>query len=343
MSVIPAFMFMADNLVKPDNFIFSPSWKLLLKDMGLDMQSVTCCACLPDDIFEKKRYYLSPDQYFRFWNCLFKSAKGRNFSLLFAQSIRVESFNTPIYSSFFSTNLNAAVLGLSRYVDLIAPAEIAVNIDRDKTKITILCFSNDEPIPPFLGVCQAAFFTQLARLATREHIKPVKIVVLELPEDTSEYELYFGCQLVKGNEVSISFSANDAITPFLTSNTQIYESFEESLKQQLVDLATSTSISAKVRALLIESNAISECNIEVIACKLAMSKRTLQRKLCSERANYQQIMQVVRCELAEKYLRNLNMTIYEISILLGFSESSAFIRAFISWKGLSPSQYRERF
>jgi AraC-like DNA-binding protein len=72
-----------------------------------------------------------------------------------------------------------------------------------------------------------------------------------------------------------------------------------------------------------------------------MSSRTLNRKLSALGTNYSQLLETVRHELAEQYVADPSLSLSEISFLLGFSEQSAFSRAFKRWNGRSPSAFRE--
>lgn len=81
-------------------------------------------------------------------------------------------------------------------------------------------------------------------------------------------------------------------------------------------------------------------SIEYVAKQLAMSKRTLQRKLSEENYNYQWVLKKVRQELADYYLQQTQLPIIEVSFLLGFQETNSFIRAYSSWTGTTPSQVR---
>jgi AraC-like DNA-binding protein len=72
-----------------------------------------------------------------------------------------------------------------------------------------------------------------------------------------------------------------------------------------------------------------------------MSSRTLQRQLQSAGTTFTTLLNEIRQDLAQKYLREQHNNITEIAFLLGFSESSAFSRAFKRWMGTSPSEYRK--
>ena len=77
-----------------------------------------------------------------------------------------------------------------------------------------------------------------------------------------------------------------------------------------------------------------------IADDLCVSNRTLQRKLKDEGTSYNDLLQDTRLQLASKYLRQKNRSVVEITYLLGFSEPSAFSRAFKRWTGQSPGSYQ---
>ena len=95
-----------------------------------------------------------------------------------------------------------------------------------------------------------------------------------------------------------------------------------------------------MRAVLLEALPSGESSIEAVAARLAMTKRTLQRKLAAESQNYKLLLQTLRTELAEHYLEKSRLGLNEIAFLLGFKEPNSFIRAYTQWKGIGPGQYR---
>jgi AraC-like DNA-binding protein len=78
-----------------------------------------------------------------------------------------------------------------------------------------------------------------------------------------------------------------------------------------------------------------------VAKRLAMSERTLQRRLAEAGTSYVDLLSEVRSDLAKDYLKSSRTSLTEIAWLLGFSEQSAFSRAFKRWTGSSPAQYRK--
>jgi AraC-like DNA-binding protein len=80
---------------------------------------------------------------------------------------------------------------------------------------------------------------------------------------------------------------------------------------------------------------------KVIATRLDTTPRTLTRRLSAEGTSYQEIRDAVRRRMAESYLRLGRMSVTDIALSLGFSDPTAFSRAFRRWTGVSPIQYRD--
>lgn len=83
-------------------------------------------------------------------------------------------------------------------------------------------------------------------------------------------------------------------------------------------------------------------SIETIASKMAISSRTLHRRLTREGTSFQQIKDDIRRDAAIAYMNRDELTINSVSILMGFQDTSAFYRAFKKWTGVSPGEYRSR-
>jgi len=81
-------------------------------------------------------------------------------------------------------------------------------------------------------------------------------------------------------------------------------------------------------------------NVEEVAQRLALSPRTLARRLASEGITFAGILDNLRCDLAKRYLGEPDLPIAEIAWLLGYRESSAFNHAFKRWTGKTPKQVR---
>jgi AraC-like DNA-binding protein len=98
----------------------------------------------------------------------------------------------------------------------------------------------------------------------------------------------------------------------------------------------------KVKTLIAQSLSQGEADIDHIANKLNTSRQTLYRKLKTEDASFQTLLEEVRFSLAKNQLKNSALSLSEIAFSLGFSDLSAFSRAFKRWSGVSPKDFREK-
>lgn len=331
---------------RANKFVIPPSWKLLFQDLGLSIEEVLAFAGLPRGLFNQQKVQLSPAQYFQLWHGIDLAAQGRDMPLEFAKAMSLEFFDVPIYAAICTPNLNAAAKRLQEYKPLIGPMILDIEQTTEFTELGIRCYGHEAPLPLCLNLSELIFFTQLARLATRETITPLRVELPALPKSPEKYEAYFGCALTVGSETKVRFAAADANRPFLTQNQNMLSCFEGELKKQLTQATSgasseSSDIRVQVTQVLIDALPQGQSNIDYVSSQLAMSKRTLQRKLSEKDQSYQELLQEVRQSLAHDYLTKSQLPISEIAFLLGFQESNSFIRAHTAWHGVSPHQRRE--
>lgn len=104
----------------------------------------------------------------------------------------------------------------------------------------------------------------------------------------------------------------------------------------------STHLADRARAGLAEELRGGEPSVERLASRLKMSVRTLNRALAAEQTSYRKLLDQLRRELAGRLLRDGRVAIPEVAFLTGFSELSAFYRAFKRWTGQTPAEFRSQ-
>ncbi len=82
-----------------------------------------------------------------------------------------------------------------------------------------------------------------------------------------------------------------------------------------------------------------DTGIEAIAKKLAISSRTLLRRLADEDTSYNDVLAEIRIEFAKRYLSRGTMSASEVAYLVGFTEPPAFFKAFKRWTGMTPREF----
>jgi AraC-like DNA-binding protein len=104
---------------------------------------------------------------------------------------------------------------------------------------------------------------------------------------------------------------------------------------------TTKSIVDQVKHLL-ENNLVSNLKVTHIAAMLGIGERSLQRQLKSYKTSFQQVLAEVRLQQAYGYLQYSNLSILQISQLLGFKEQSSFNHFFREVSGISPRCYKKK-
>lgn len=105
-------------------------------------------------------------------------------------------------------------------------------------------------------------------------------------------------------------------------------------------LATSLSLGLRIRPLILAELERGRVRVEAVAARLNMSRYTLYKRLKAENLTFARVLEEVRREQALVYLHDPQRPMVEIADRLGFSELSAFSRAFKRWMGCSPAEFR---
>ena len=84
-----------------------------------------------------------------------------------------------------------------------------------------------------------------------------------------------------------------------------------------------------------------EPNLDDVANKMGLSTWSLQRNLRKEGISFSTLVDKLRCEMATRYMQQNQLSISDMALLLGYSEVSAFSRAFRRWFNISPRQWRK--
>ncbi|MEM9071545.1 MAG: helix-turn-helix transcriptional regulator [Myxococcota bacterium] len=96
----------------------------------------------------------------------------------------------------------------------------------------------------------------------------------------------------------------------------------------------------RVRSVIADSLLHGAPSLPEVARSLAVSTRTLQRRLAAEQASFSDVLDDVRRERAARYLREPTLSIAEVAYLLGYTEHASFYRAFRRWYDQTPAEFR---
>jgi AraC-like DNA-binding protein len=246
------------------------------------------------------------------------------------------------YAMLASNTLRTALERLDRYYRVLSDEEF-MKLDETQEGLTITLVSrhnkreipvqNDAALAVMLSMCRVNYIDELA---------PVSVTFTQpKPSCSARFYEYFRSQVVfeaPTNSFTLPIEAVDKNLP--GSNPQLAELNDQIMIEYLANLDPG-HITEKVKGIIIDQLPSGNVTDESVARVLYMSSRKLQRQLQSAGTTFATLLNKTRQDLAQKYLRDQDTSMTEIAFLLGFSESSAFSRAFKRWVGVSPSEYRK--
>jgi len=161
------------------------------------------------------------------------------------------------------------------------------------------------------------------------------------PAHSAEYRLMYCSDLrFERSNTLIAFEASYLDLPVVQNERSIKEFLRTAPESILLKYKNSGSLAARVRRRLRQFLPGEVADFEQLAEELNMTAATLRRRLHEEGESYQSIKDQLRRDLAISYLSHSNRTVMNIALELGFSERSAFHRAFRKWTGASPGEFR---
>lgn len=161
------------------------------------------------------------------------------------------------------------------------------------------------------------------------------------PSYAGEYEALLGGPVTFGHGITrVAFASRHLSHPIPHRNPYVYSAVLRQVNFLLARLQTRRSFSRKIRRLISRQMATDRIDADTLARQCHMSRQTLYRRLKKEGLSFHELVEDVRKDKALRYVAADQYALGEIAFLLGFSELSAFSRAFKRWTGQAPAQYR---
>lgn len=204
--------------------------------------------------------------------------------------------------------------------------------DGDRSKLG-LRLSNEASIASIVAISQEVSTSTFQPLAI--YFKH------EVPGSATAHEEHFQCPVHCGEDIDALLVSHDAMrAPNRVGDPSIVRFFDTRLEEELSKYDDDASLERRVRMQISQSLSQGVPTVSTIAGYFGMSGRTLQRRLSDRGYSFQALVDESRRELAERMLQETGYPLAEVAFLTGFSEQSAFNRAFKRWAGQTPRSYR---
>ncbi|MCO6510866.1 MAG: AraC family transcriptional regulator [Aridibacter famidurans] len=161
------------------------------------------------------------------------------------------------------------------------------------------------------------------------------------PPSTAAHEDYFGCPVRFGSDRDALFVSREVLeSPNRVADRGISRFFESHLENEISEMEEVRELEEEVRDHISDTLSEGVPSIGEVSKRFGMSDRTLQRRLSDRGHSFRELVDSARRMLAERLLRDSGFSLAEISFMTGFSDQSAFNRAFKRWAGRTPRSYR---
>ncbi len=242
-----------------------------------------------------------------------------------------------------SSSLRRGLERLQRYWQLIGQrAAITLREEPDGLAVVLANSRGDPLVAAATTDIDFSVLVDMCRTNAGEAFRPLRVHLMRAePADRAPWEAFYRCPVRFGMpERSIVLPRAEVEAPLPTSNRHLVGMLDRMLAEDLARLDR-RDVVARCKALLNKRLASGEVTATQVARDLAMSRRTLHRKLADAGTTWQQLVDDTRRDLALRLIEDPRRPIGEITFELGFSQQSAFARAFRRWSGESPTRYRE--
>jgi len=246
------------------------------------------------------------------------------------------------YAWLASHTLREALIRFVRYLRIVSEKGF-LELEENPDGITLIysfeLLGMRIPAQIDMGMAMAI---HMCRLNYGEDLKPLSVNFTHAePPCAKEYSAIFKAPVrFSANTDSLTLSLADVDKYLIGANPQLARLNDQVMidylgkldKDNIVDRVTAVIID------LLPSGGIAD---EKVAEQLNMSVRSLQRRLKEEGTTFRTLLERVREDLAATYVQDPEIELVEVAFLLGFSDQSAFSRAFKRWTGFSPSEARK--
>jgi AraC-like DNA-binding protein len=237
--------------------------------------------------------------------------------------------------------LRDALVQWCRYLHILDDAvEVGLVDDGAHTALRVL-EESEAPAPASHELCFALVVERVRALAPRgARIVEVRFAHAGTPAQAARHRELFGAKVVfSAPRTELVLERSALATPLTTADPNLLALLLPEAEARRARPAPEQLVADQVRRALAAALCQDDAQLEAIGKRLGMTGRSLQRRLKDEGTSFQAVRDESRKHLADRYLAR-GMSFAEISFVLGFSEPSAFFRAFKRWTGLTPVQRR---
>lgn len=265
-------------------------------------------------------------------------------TLQIASMIRTGHLGVVGYLLHACANMAEALACLRRYRKLIITAveEMQVLAQQDTIELRWEHNPKIDPLVLELGIAILVQFSRQLVSQENQSLPPLQVNLMQIPPSVASYESYYGCPVhFHQGWASVVFPVTYLSIPISQPDKMLLDILQQQADQALQALPKTDEFMHRVHQHLAQLCQDGQPHVDELAARLHLSIRTVQRRLLDNGTTFQQALDEVRQQLCWQYLQQ-DIQLSDIAQLLGYSDQSAFTRAYKRWTGSTPHQERVR-
>jgi len=316
------------------------SWKVI-KSYGIDPTDVFQAAHIDPEKVECVGCRVNYRSVDRLWELKTRLIKDPCLGLRMADHWHPSYLNALGYSWLASSTIMEAFNRLVRYIHIVTETiELELHQREEELDLIVKYSSRHNALPQRCDTKLAVFMT-MCRANFGDDLKPVRVSFRHAPPSCASqfHEFFKSPVLFDQPHNSLTLHLKD-VTQKLTGANPYLAEINDNVVIDYLSHLRKRDIIQRTKAIIVESLSSGKLSNAMVARKLFMSVRSFQSALKKEGATYRDILVETRRDLAEGYINDSSIELQEVAYLLGFTEYSAFSRAFKKWAGKSPAEAR---
>lgn len=297
---------------------------------------------IPRAIFREPDFELSIDKYYRLLDCASRTTNPR-IGLTIGSGMEAGDLGPLGHAAAASADVRQMLGVLSRYLYVFAHSNV-LRIDVGPRLFAVAYDVTDSNIAMHqqdVELALAYAVRQIRALTGTEASPRIVEFAHAQPAYAKDLRKFFGGEMQFGRGGNrLHYSRNVLDLPIHSSDPSLLHALEIFLSERLKVRSEDADLGKKVVHLISTSLSSGMPEIGRIAATLGLSGRTLQRHLQDESLVFSEMVESVRRDIAEQYVQRSDFSLTDIALMLGYSELSAFSRAFRRWTGSSLQQAR---
>ncbi|ABS15818.1 MULTISPECIES: AraC family transcriptional regulator [Brucella/Ochrobactrum group] len=303
---------------------------------GMDTAALMAKIGLPETVTEP----VTNVEYGRLWWLIAETINDEFFGLA-ARPMRPGSFNLLCHAVLHAGTLERALRRALQFLNVVLDDPRGELRIRDGMAHVVLTDAG-HPRPAF---AYRAYWLILMGVVCWLIGRRIPLRTLDFacpaPVHRQDYHKFFGAPVLFDQPVTrLVFSSSYLSLPIIRSDVALDSFLREAPANILIRYRHDNDLSARVRAQLNALPITDWPSFEELAKGLGMSVPTLRRRLRGEGQSFGTIKDELRFVIAERLLQESRLSVAEVAAELGYSEPSAFYRAFHKWMGQSPGRFR---